>query len=245
MNPLRCTMEMNDPIKSSVLRLNELLPLKARQDRQPPVLQALHRAVIASLVMCGRPPTRAEVAARVGEQQVDAALALLGNDDLIVLTADRRDILGAYPVTSERTPHALEVNGHSIHAMCALDALSVAPLFACAVNIRSHCRMTGATIAIRQSGEHILETSPAAIRVGVRWQAPSGEGAAHSLCMEMVFLEDDDAAIQWHAGDLQNHSVYTLEQALAFSVDYFRPLLRAGNCRGEGAQGMANGADRQ
>lgn len=216
---------MCDPIESSILRLNELLPLKARQSGHVPALQALHRAVIASLVMHGRPPTRAEVAVRVGEQQVDAALALLGNDDLIVLSADRRDIVGAYPVTSETTPHMLEVNGHTIYAMCALDALAVAPLFDCAVRIRSRCRMTGETITVTQKGKHIVDAHPPTLRVGVRWQRPSGDSAAHSLCMEMVFLKDDAVAVQWHGSDLRSHTVYSLEQALPFSVGYFGPLL--------------------
>lgn len=218
-------MDRNESVDASVSRLNRLLPLKARQDRHSPTLKALHRMVIESLVTRGRPPDRAEVAARVGAHQVDAALALLGNDDLIVLSADRQTILGAYPVTLEITPHALEVNGNSIHAMCALDALAVAPLFNCGVDIRSNCRMTGVAIAIRQSGERILEACPGTIRVGVRWQMPSGDSAAHSLCTEMVFLKDDDAAAEWHGDDWQNHSVYTLEQAVAFGAHYFRPLL--------------------
>ena len=218
-------MDRNESVDSSVMRLNRLLPLKARQDRHSPPLKALHRAVIAFLVTRGRPPDRSEVAARVGTQQVDAALTLLGDDDLIVLSADRRNILGAYPVTSEITPHALEVNGHSIHAMCALDALAVAPLFGCVVDVRSHCRMTDDAIVIRQCGERILEAWPATTRVGVRWQTPSDKGAAHSLCTEMVFLKDDDAAAAWHKGDWRNHSLYTLGQAAAFGVHYFRPLL--------------------
>lgn len=225
MASLRYTMEMCDLIKSSILRLNELLPLKARQSGHIPALQALHRMVITSLVMHGRPPTRAEVAARVGGQQIDAALALLGNDDLIVLSPDRRDVLGAYPVTSEATPHILDVNGHTIHAMCALDALAIAPLFDCEVHIRSHCRMTGEAIVIRQKGERLVDAHPVTTRVGVRWQRPSGDSAAHSLCMEMVFLKDDDVAVQWHGSDLRSHTVYTLEQAGEFSAGYFRPLL--------------------
>lgn len=219
--------DMSESIKSSVLRLNDLLPLKARQDRHVPAFRALHRAVIVSLVVRGRPPSRAEIAAQVGDMQVEAALARLGNDDLVVLSADRRNILGAYPVTSEVTPHALEVNGHSIHAMCALDALAVSPLFDCPVSIRSHCRVTGDAITIRQHGERIVDASPARVQVGVRWQAPSGDSAAHSLCTEMVFLKDVDVAAQWHGGDGHNHSLYTLEQAVAFGVDYFRPLLYA------------------
>lgn len=216
---------MNESIESSVLRLNQLLPLKARQDRLSSAFRTVHRAAIVSLVMHGRPPTRAEIAALVGGQEVDMALERLGNDDLVVLTADRQEILGAYPVTAETTPHALEVNGHLIHAMCALDALAVSPLFGCPVHIRSRCRVTGETITIEQNGAHIVAARPMTVRVGVRWQIPSGEGAAHSLCMEMVFLKDDDAAVQWHGGDLRNHSLYTLEQAVAFGTDYFKPLL--------------------
>ncbi|MGF1644207.1 MAG: alkylmercury lyase family protein [Thiotrichales bacterium] len=211
-------------IDNSLLRLNELLPLKARQDQLSPTLKALHQAVITSLVTRGRAPSRSDVAAQVGEDQVDAALARLGADDLVVLSADRREILGAYPVTTENTPHEVRVNDQRIHAMCALDALSVGPMYNVPVAIHSRCRVTGATIEIQQDAERIVEASPTATRVGVRWQAPLGS-AAHSLCMEMVFLGDDAAAQTWHGGDLEYHSVYTLEQAVEFGARYFRPLL--------------------
>ncbi len=216
---------LHESVAPSVLRLNQLLPLKARQDRLPPVLQALHRAVIASLVTHGRPPERSEVAATVGADQVDAALARLGDDDLIVLAADCSEILGAYPVTSEVTPHQIHVNGHRIYGMCALDALAVSPIFDQPVEIRSQCRATGEAVYISQAGECILEAQPPEVRVGVRWQRPFGGSAAHSLCMEMVFLRDDDAAAAWHGGDLAQHSIYTLEQAVAFGTLYFTPLL--------------------
>ena len=188
------------------------------------MLKTLHRTVIQSLVTRGQPPSRAEMAALAGEGHVDAALALLGADDLIVLSADQREILGAYPVTSEITPHEMLVNGHRIYGMCALDSLAVAPMFDCRVEIRSHCRVTGAAVQVEQNGEHILEADPTTARVGVRWQPPSGS-AAHSLCMEMVFLKDNAAAVAWHGGDMRNHSVYTLEQAVVFGARYFRPLL--------------------
>ncbi len=217
---------MSESVSESVLRLNQLLPLKARQDQLSPVLKTLHRAVIQSLVMRGHPPSRAEVATLLGaDDQVDAALAALGSDDLIVLSADRRDILGAYPVTSEITPHQLHVNGWQIHGICALDSLAVGPMFESRVDIRSRCRVTGETVVIKQDGERILETHPPTTRVGVRWQMPSADGAAHSLCMEMVFLQDDAAAAVWHGGDLKNHSVYPLDHAVAFGARYFRPLL--------------------
>lgn len=215
---------MSDLVAQSVLRLNRLLPLKARQDRLPPELRELHRAVIRSLVTRGCPPTREEMGVRLGPDQVDGALTRLGVDDLVVLSKDGRDIVGAYPVTSENTPHQIRINGQTIHAMCALDALSVAPMFGVALAIESRCRVTDAEIHIEQEGERIIAARPRTVRVGVRWQAPSGS-AAHSLCMEMVFLQDEQAAERWHGGDLQNHSLFDLEQAVAFGARYFRPLL--------------------
>lgn len=215
---------MPDLIEQSVLRLNDLLPLKARQDALPPALQAVHRSVIRALVTQGRPPDRADVASRVGADQVDAALSRLADDDLVVLSADRSEIRGAYPVTADETAHELQLNGHRIHAMCALDALSVGSLFDAAVTTRSRCRQTGVAVLVEQHGENIVSVSPTTVRVGVRWQAPRGS-AASSLCMEMVFLSDDDAARAWHGGNMRDHNVYTLEQAVKFGACYFRPLL--------------------
>lgn len=214
-----------DLVASSVLHLQSILPLQQRQSRLPAPWKTLHRAVIQSMVTRGRPPTREEVAEQLGADGVDAALAQLGADDLVVLSADRRHIVGAYPVTSNPTPHRVAVNGQHIYAMCAVDALSVAPMYNCEVRIQSQCRVDGSPVQVQQSGMAIIEASPAAVLVGVRWQAPVGS-AASSLCQEMVFLHDEAAAQQWHGGDRKRHDVYTLEQAVAFGAQYFLPLVR-------------------
>jgi mercuric reductase len=216
---------VSDAVTQAVQRLNEQLPLKERQDKLSAPLKALHREVLGSLVRRGRPLTRSEVAALVGEDQVDAAIARLGGDDLVVLSQDRREIVGAYPVTAEQTPHEVHVGGHEIHAMCALDAVSVGPMYDVPVEICSRCRVSGEAICIKQQGTRILEAAPPTVRVGVRWQHPSGDHAAHSMCMEMVFLKDDAAASAWHGGDLQHHSVFTLDEAVEFGARFFNPLL--------------------
>jgi mercuric reductase len=216
---------MNESVSRAVQRLNGQLPLKGRQDKLSEPLKAVHREAIRSLVTRGRPPSRAEIAAHVGEDAVDSAIARLGGDDLVVLSRDRREIVGAYPVTSEATPHEVHVGGHVIHAMCALDAMSVGPMYDVPVEICSRCRVTGEAVCIKQEGTRITEATPASVRVGVRWQMPAGDHAAHSMCMEMVFLKDDAAAAAWHDGDLANHTVFTLEEATQFGAAFFRPLL--------------------
>lgn len=216
---------MSDSVTLAVQRLNQQLPLKERQDRLSASLRTLHREVLGSLVKRGRPPTRSEVAALVGENEVDMAITRLGSDDLVVLSRDRREIVGAYPVTEEQTSHEVHVNGNSIHAMCALDALSVGPMYDVPVEICSRCRVTGESICIKQEGARILEATPPTARVGVRWQYPSGDHAAHSMCIDMVFLKDDAAATAWHGGDLQNHSVFSLDEAVQFGARFFKPLV--------------------
>jgi hypothetical protein len=217
---------MSDTVSAAVQRLNSQLPLKHRQDGLSKPLKALHREVIKSLVMRGRPPNRSEVIVLVGEGEVDAAIARLGKDDLVVLSKDRKEIVGAYPVTAESTPHEIHVSGQTIHAMCALDALSVGPMFEVPVEICSTCRVSGESVCIKQDGMRILEATPPSVRVGVRWQMPTGDHAAHSMCMEMVFLKDDATAAAWHGGDLANHSVFTLDEATQFGARFFRPLLQ-------------------
>lgn len=216
---------MPDTLSQAVQRLNSQLPLKDRHDRLSEPLKALHREVIKSLVMHARPLTRPEVAALVGEGEVDAAIARLGKDDLVVLSKDQRQIVGAYPVTSEATPHEVHVNGQILYAMCALDALAVSPMYEVPVEIRSRCRVSGDTVCITQDGMRIMEARPPTVRVGVRWQMPSGDHAAHSMCMEMVFLRDDATAAAWHGGDLGHHSVFTLDEAIPFGARFFKPLL--------------------
>jgi mercuric reductase len=184
--------------------------------------------VVESLIERGRPPERDEIAARIGAADVDTVLRRLQAADLVVLSEDGRCVVGAYQVTARSTPHELRISGRRIHAMCAVDALSVAAVYSLQVQIHSRCRHTGEPIVVAQHGRRILSAQPLTTRVGVRWQPPVGSAAA-SLCLEMVFLRDDDAATHWSAGDTLRHDVYTLEQAQAFGERYFAPLLRGGD----------------
>jgi hypothetical protein len=208
-------------INQAITRLNKQLPLKARQDRLSAALKAAHRIVLTTLVTQGRPPTMEELKTVLGDEPVKESLQRLGSDDLIVLDAQGQPV-GAYPVTIENTPHKITLNGHTIHAMCALDAVSVAPMFDTEVVIESTCHLTKTPITIRMRGSDILDVQPSGeVIIGIRWQMPSAV-AAHSMCMEMVFFKDRQTANAWQTGDI---SLFTLSDAVAFGKAFFLPLL--------------------
>lgn len=215
-----------DKITAAVAKLNQQLPLTARQRRLPEPLAAVHRATLRSLAERGRPLEGEELVGLVGAQDVASVLERLGRDDLVVLDGAGSAAVGAYPMTVEDTPHRLQVNGRPVNAMCALDAVSVGPMFDAEVAIESHCAVTGAPVRIRQRGSQILAAEPSEdVRVGVRWQQPEGH-AAHSMCMEMVFLKDGATARRWVDEGEGDKSQYTLPEAVAFGAGFFLPLVK-------------------
>ena len=211
-------------VDQAVARLNEQLPLESRQAALPVELRQLHQYVLRTLATRGVAPSREALGERLKDHNVDAALARLGRDDLVVLDADGRSILGAYPLTTEVTPHRLDIGSTRVHAMCALDALAVGPMFNVAVRIDSHCRVTGEPVHIEVAGEKLIAADPGTTLVGVRWQSPRG-CAAHSMCTEMVFLREREIAARWQGGDDTHASIFELPAALAFGAAFFRPLL--------------------
>lgn len=219
-----CLDEVPVSIAAALDQLNSLLPLAARQAALAPPLRALHRDILRHFVQTGVAPARAGlVAASPGIEDIDAALAQLAADDLVVL-GPQHTVTGAYPFTAEPRVHRVQVNGHGVHAMCALDALSVAALFDTETRIDSRCHVSGAPIVIRMQGERVLAAQPQAPWLGIRWQATSG-CAAQSLCLEMVFLQDGATATAWRREDPDNISIFDLPDAVAFGAAFFRPLL--------------------
>ena len=225
-------------------RLNDVLPLKKRQQALPKPLAHVHRLILRSLAERGRPLTTAEIAAVLGSR-VSAldAMAVLASNDLIVLDtlvvkdeATRRltlqnpeaKITGAYPMTTEKTPHRVKVGGpggQEVYAMCAVDALAISLMFGVETCIDSKCHATGEPIYICQKGKAIVATRPTAdIRVGIRWQQFS-TCAAHTLCTEMVFLKDASTAAHWKSKNPEAVELFTLPEAVEYAGAFFLPLL--------------------
>jgi mercuric reductase len=110
--------------------------------------------------------------------------------------------------------------------MCAVDALSVGAVFGTDVRIESACHVTGAQVSIHQNGTAILAATPGSVRVGVRWQRVV-DCAAHVLCRQMVFLQDELTAVKWQQKDPLSMELFTIEEAVEFGEAFFTPLLSA------------------
>jgi len=213
-------------VAADLSRLNSLLPLAARQARLPAVTRELHRDILRFLYEKARAPVVADFGDTLPVMpDLHAHLQALASADLLVLDNEKGLPLGAYPLTSEITPHRLVFGNRHIYAMCALDAVSVGPMFNAEVEIASTCQQTGTPISIRMRAENILEVMPDEnCLIGIRWQSP-GTVAAYSMCVQMVFLRDTEAASYWRNSDDAGVSVLGLSDAIILGSSFFRPLL--------------------
>ena len=209
----------------AIARLNQLLPLKSRQAKLPANLKRLHQQILINLAVHGVPPADSVMTEILGDEDLSLSLRQLGKLDLIVLNDNKNTVLGAYPLTSEVTPHRLQIGQHAIYAMCALDAVAVAPMFATEVKITSRCHVSAEPVSIHMQGESVKACEPSTVMIGVRWQMPTNV-AAHSMCLQMIFLKDKKTAKRWQGEEEDVMSLFSLPEAIAFAAGFFLPLLQ-------------------
>ncbi len=215
---------MSQVSEYALARLQSLLPLAQRQAALSPELRRIHQHFLQSLIDKGHPPTRDEIAALASGNDAAFAIWILAAADLIVLGRDGSPA-GAYPVTAEPTPYRVTIGNTCVCAMCALDAVSVAPMFDTRVIVESRCAVTGVEIHIEQEGNRVLRASAPELQVGIWWRNP-GSIAARNLCPGIVFLRDRAAARAWQ-DDLGDHEFAELADAIDAGGRFFRPLVLA------------------
>ncbi|MCP5097806.1 MAG: hypothetical protein GY943_19845, partial [Chloroflexi bacterium] len=163
---------MNNKVDNALNRLQRVLPLKERQSNCSEEIRQLHQQILRSFVTKGRILTREEMAQQVSN--LDEAVNVLRSNDMVTFSADGKPV-GAYPFTMEEREHTIQVNGHQVHAMCALDALAVSPMFGMNTEIRSRCRVTGEPVHIQQSSQTIENINEAGgVYFGIVWGAADG-----------------------------------------------------------------------
>jgi len=97
------------------------------------------------------PPTAAQLAAQAHALDLEpkAALATVAREDL-VHTDDDGAVLVAYPFSARPRGHRVTIDGGAtVEAMCAIDALGIAPMLNQPIEISSKDPMSGSEIRVR------------------------------------------------------------------------------------------------
>ena len=217
---------MDSRVNIALQRLDAILPLLSGLQSLSNQDAGLYCKMLTSYVQRGRTLSRDEVAGIVGN--AEQALKNIADSKLIVLDSQGNPA-GAYPFTSQEREHKVHINGVTVHCMSALDALSVSPMFDTPAVVDSECRVTGAKIHIEQSGTSFTGGTLDAC-FGINWGAAADDAVcAESLCLEMMFLANEEIASQWLAESPDTREIFDLHAAVEFAAAFFVPL--AEKCR--------------
>lgn len=192
----------------------------SRFDKLDPGAARVLAHVLRLYASLGRSPTIDEVAtgAALPEPSVHEHLARLRERDLVLLDPSRERIVGAYPFTDAVTGHSItfEGSGHTLNAMCAIDALGAGAMCRDNTAIRSACRMCSGTVVARteHSGMILSHVAPAGAVVWVGLRQACG-CAADTLCTELLFFCGDEHLARWRVDRDDGHR---LSPAEAFEV---------------------------
>jgi hypothetical protein len=177
----------------------------------------------------GQAPKLSEIAAKTGVAPDRVAIMLhkLQSHDLIDLDQASKHIRLAYPFTEVATGHRVELKGHTLHALCAIDALGVAGMYGADITISSPCRHCGATIHVGTTaeGQALQSVTPANTVV---WYDFAYDGsAAASCCPAIVFFCSSEHLQQWLNTQTprRNGARLTVDEALEVSRAIFGPVL--------------------
>ena len=95
------------------------------------------------------PDTLADAASSF-EVEAEAALAVFAREDLVHHDPATGAILVAYPFSGTPRGHRVLIDGsHTVEAMCAIDALGIAPMLGLPVEVTSRDPQTGTEVWVR------------------------------------------------------------------------------------------------
>ena len=214
---------MSLKIENAVDQLKKILPLADRQKNLNHETANVYQMILSSYVLQGRTLNKAEISEQVGN--LDQVIKTLRMNDMVVFDANDEPV-GAYPFTMEPRDHKVSINGRSVYAMCALDALAISPMFKLKTHIDSSCHISGASISIDQLDQEVLNKAENTdIHFGINWNSAANNCCATSLCSEMIFLKNKEIAQAWFIEDSQNREIFALDEAIDFAAQYFTPLI--------------------
>ena len=175
-----------------------------------------------------RPPGPEELtdAASQFELEVEPALERLADADLVHHDPATGAILVAYPFSGRPTAHRVRFeSGESVFAMCAIDALGMAPMLGEPIEIASRDPLTGEEIRIELEPEGRGSWLPqeAVVVCGTS----GNDTSSSSCCPALNFFVSTENAERWL--DLHREvrgSVASMEDAIAAGRTVFGDLLK-------------------
>lgn len=135
----------------------------------------------------------------------------LASEDWLVANGGK--VTAVYPFSLEPTGIQVTINGQTRYAMCAIDALGIAPMLSVPVEVDASCPETGERLHLSVAPESTISTSPDDVVIVRRRQG----GSAHlSRCAATRFFASTDAADGWRTRDGdENDVILTPAEALA------------------------------
>lgn len=146
--------------------------------------RALYRWIIERFASA-TPPTAAQISEQTQTLALDTdtALAALAREDL-VHTDEGGEVTVAYPFSARARGHEVTVEGHSVQAMCAIDALGIAAMLDQPIEIRSHDPISGSEIHVHANPDGVTTWQPetAVVLAG----SSSCEGPSYRGCCDVL-----------------------------------------------------------
>jgi hypothetical protein len=217
------------PAVASALAAAEIPPSKlgpARRSRLSEAERELYFWILRRFASEGR-PSSGELRAAAGRLGLDAedALATLEGKDLVHRGTDG-EIAVAYPFSGRETAHRVRFpNGHEVDAMCAIDALGIAPMFGQRIDVESRDPLSGEEIRARVAPAGEAEWWPQSAVV-VAGAIRSHGDACGGCCPVLNFFASPANAERWLAEHPQvRGSVIPMSDAAAAGRAVFGDVL--------------------
>ena len=200
---------------------------RARVEPLSPGERDLYDWILAAFAE-GTPPTPASFvdAAATFRVDLERALATFAREDLVHHDAVTGAILVAYPFSGTPRGHRVRIDGrHEVEAMCAIDALGIAPMLGRQVEISSRDPLTGAEVWLRldPAGGAWWEPETAVVLDGcVSTDGPS----FRTCCAELNFFESGESVLRYLiANPKVSGRAIPLPQAIELGRSIFGDLL--------------------
>lgn len=185
---------------TAVLAAADIPPSKlgsARASRLSSSERRLYTWILRCFATRGRPGS-AETRAHARRLGLDdrRALQTLARDDLVHLGSDG-EIAVAYPFSGRPTAHRVRFpSGHEVYAMCAIDALGIAPMFEQSVEIASRDPLSGEEISARVAPNLEAEWWPTGAMVVAGAAGDNGDSCS-ACCPALNFFASRGNAERW------------------------------------------------